>query len=411
MKCSCRFCGKELKYEFVNLGMLPLANSYVLKDKAEEPEVFFPLHPLVCDNCFLVQLPVLKKPESIFSYYDYFSSYSRDWLFHSEQYVEMIQKRLNLGKESLVIEVASNDGYLLQYFVKKGIPWLGIEPAANVAEVAKEKGIETIIAFFGKEEAENITNKRGKADLLIANNVFAHVPDINSFVEGIKLTLKDTGIVTIEFPNLSNLIKYHQFDTIYHEHFSYLSFTTAKKILEAHGLKVFDVEELATHGGSVRIYACLSKNKELEVSEAVPLLLQKEESLTSIETYIGFSREVQLTKKNILKELIKLKEKDVHIIAYGAAAKGNTLLNYCGISTDFVDYAVDINPNKQDKLLPGTHIPIFGEKKIRETRPDYIIILPWNIKEEIMKQLEYVQEWGAQFIVLIPEIEYFDRAI
>lgn len=375
-------------------------------------EPFFPLHTYLCDNCFLVQLEEYVAPEDIFSEYAYFSSYSDAWLRHAKNYVEMITDRLRLSEKSLVVEVASNDGYLLQYFVQKGIPVLGVEPAANVAEVAVKKGIPTIVKFFGLDTAHELANQQKHTDLLIGNNVLAQVPDLNGFVESMKILLKPSGVITMEFPHLMKLIDGNQFDTIYHEHFSYFSFITVEKVFAAHDLTIFDVEELPTHGGSLRIYARHTEDKSKPVTQLVNKLRAREisEGFANLEKYFSFAEKVRETKRNLLSFLINLKRNGKSIVGYGAPGKGNTLLNYCGIRTDFLDYTVDRNPYKQGKFLPGTHIPIFHPDKIKETKPNYVLILPWNIKEEVMNQLSYINEWGGRFVVLVPEVKVYDAS-
>jgi SAM-dependent methyltransferase len=407
----CRFCDKPLQHTFVDLGMQPLCESYVSQDHLNKMEPFYPLHAYVCDNCFLVQLEEYVAPAEIFSEYAYFSSFSDAWLTHAKNYVEMITQKLGLNKNSLVMEIASNDGYLLQYFVQKRIPVIGIEPAANIAEVAIKKGVNTLVMFFDKRTAAELASKQ-KADLIIGNNVLAQVPEINGFVEGIKTVLKPSGVITIEVPHLRNLIAENQFDTIYHEHFSYFSFIALEKIFAEHGLTIYDVDEIPTHGGSLRIYACHAEDKSKPVTTSVKKLKQSEvtEGFEDISKYISFAENVKETKRSLLFSLINLKRKRKTIVGYGAPGKGNTLLNYCGIRTDFVDYTVDRNPYKQGKFLPGTHIPIYGPEKIKMSKPDYVLILPWNIKEEIMKQLSYISEWGGRFIVPIPEVTIYDAS-
>jgi SAM-dependent methyltransferase len=398
-----------LKHTFVDLGMQPLCESYVGFNQLNRMEPFFPLHTYVCDNCFLVQLEEYVAPKEIFSEYAYFSSYSDSWLKHAENYVEMITNKLGLTEKSLVLEVASNDGYLLQYFVKKGIPVLGIEPAANVAEVAIKKGVKTLVKFFELDTARELANEKRYADLIIGNNVLAQVPDLNAFVESTKIVLKPSGVITMEFPHLMRLMSGNQFDTIYHEHFSYFSFISVEKIFAAHDLTIYDVEELSTHGGSLRIYACHVDDKSKPVTAFVNKLRELEisEGFADLQKYFSFAEKVKETKRNFLYFLIKLKQNGKSIVGYGAPGKGNTLLNYCGIRTDFLDYTVDRNTYKQGKYLPGTHIPIFPPEKIQETKPDYVLILPWNIKEEIMAQLSYIGKWRGKFIVPIPEVKVY----
>ena len=404
---SCRFCGASLYRTFADLGMSPLCESYVSAEQLNHMEPFYPLHVYVCDQCFLVQLLEYVSPEHIFSDYAYFSSYSDSWLQHAKMYTEMAIERFQLNRRSLVMEVASNDGYLLQYFVERDIPVLGIEPAANVAEVAKKKGIPTVVKFFGERTACELSAEGQKADLLLGNNVLAHVPNINDFVKGMKILLKPQGIITMEFPHLMRLMEENQFDTIYHEHFSYLSFLTVKKIFTTHGLTLFDVEEIPTHGGSLRIYARHSEDSTNPIGARVTELLVKEEAggFSCIDHYSSFSEQVKETKRKLLDFLITTKRQGKSIAGYGAPGKGNTLLNYCGIRTDFLDYVVDRSPYKQGKFLPGTHIPIYHPEKLKETKPDYVLILPWNLKNEIREQVSYIREWGGRFVVPIPEIQ------
>ncbi|MBI2432382.1 MAG: class I SAM-dependent methyltransferase [Candidatus Hydrogenedentes bacterium] len=407
---ACRFCGAPLHHTFVDLGMSPLCESFVPADRINDMEPFYPLHVWVCDQCLLVQLQEYVAPENIFTDYAYFSSYSDSWLHHAKRYTDLMAERFKLGAGSQVVEIASNDGYLLQYFVEKGIPVLGVEPAANVAEKAIEKGIPTEVRFFGVETAQLLAGQGKQADLLLGNNVLAHVPDINDFVAGMKLLLKPSGLITMEFPHLARLMEGNQYDTIYHEHFSYLSFTVVEKIFAAHGLALFDVEELKSHGGSLRIYAChAGGSPHLPARNAVAALLQREaeEGFASLAHYQSFGPKVIATKHKLLEFLIQEKRAGRQIAGYGAPGKGNTLLNYCGIRTDFLDYTVDRNPFKHGRFCPGTHIPIYPVEKIRETKPDLLLILPWNLKEEIMKQMAYIREWGGRFIVPIPEVNVY----
>jgi len=389
--------------------MSPLCESYLTAEQLNQGEMFYPLHVYVCGSCFLVQLQEYVRPEGIFIDYAYFSSYSDSWLQHAKTYTDMIAARLNLGVHSQVVELASNDGYLLQYFVKKRIPALGVEPAANVAEAAVQKGVPTIVKFFGAETARDLAADNCTADLLIGNNVLAQVPDLNDFVAGMKILLKSSGVITMEFPHLMRLINENQFDTIYHEHFSYFSFATVERIFAAHRLTIFDVEELSTHGGSLRIYARHSDAADKPVTSRVGDVKAVEEAagLSRVETYLSFPRKVEETKHKLLEFLVKAKRNSQSIVGYGAPGKGNTLLNYCGIRTDFIDYTVDRNPYKQGKFLPGTHIAICHPDKIRETKPDYILILPWNLKDEIIEQMNYVRTWSGQFIVPIPEVTVY----
>lgn len=407
MGSNCRFCGTPLTQTFVDLGMSPLANSYVTPENLSSAEKFYPLHAYVCSNCHLVQLEEFESPAHIFGDYAYFSSFSDSWLKHCESYAEQAIENLSLDQDSNVVEIASNDGYLLQYFHREQIPVLGIEPAANVAEVAREKGINTRVCFFGEEEARKVVEEEAGADLLIANNVLAHVPDINDFVAGMKVILKPTGVITIEFPHLLNLINFNQFDTIYHEHFSYLSLLTVEKIMAKHGLRVFDVDQLKTHGGSLRIYACHQEDHSKEQTEKVTLVRQLEldKGLDQMSVYSEFSEQAKETKRKVLDFVIEAKRQSKKIVAYGAPAKGNTLLNYCGIRSDFIDFTVDRSTYKQGLYLPGTHIPIFAPEKVKEAKPDYLLILPWNLQDEIMSQMSFIKEWGGKFVVPIPQLE------
>lgn len=406
-KGCCRFCGAPLTHTFVDLGMSPLCESYVSAEQLHQMEPFFPLHVFVCEQCFLVQLEEFVCPEDIFTEYAYFSSYSDSWLQHARNYTDLMVQRFQLNRTSQVVEVASNDGYLLQYFLEKGMPILGIEPARNVAKVAIDRGIPTIVEFFGTKSASRLADEGKCADLLIGNNVLAQVPNLNDFVEGMRILLKPQGVITMEFPHLMCLVAGNQFDTIYHEHFSYFSLITAEKIFAAHGLTLFDVEELSTHGGSLRVYARHEDDGSKPVSARLLQLRRREEEagVGQMGYYEAFSERVKETKRGLLDFMIQVKRAGKRIAGYGAPGKGNTLLNYCGIRTDFVDYAVDRNPYKQGKFLPGTHIPIFSPDKIKETRPDYVLILPWNLKGEIKEQMAYIRDWGGQFVVPIPQVE------
>lgn len=403
----CRFCGTPLKHTFADLGMSPLANSYVAPEKANAMEAFYPLHALVCTKCWLVQLQMYQTGEEIFSDYAYFSSYSDSWLAHAKAYTEKMRSRINLKASSQVIEIASNDGYLLQYFKEAGIPVLGVEPAKNVAEVAISKGIPSVIKFFGAATARELVDQGIRADLLLGNNVLAHVPALNDFVNGMKILLKPSGVITMEFPHLQRLIDECQFDTIYHEHFSYFSFITVEQVFAKHGLTLFDVEELPTHGGSLRIYSRHSEDDTKPVSGTVTALRDREKQLgyTSLDLYNSFASKVMATKRDILEFLVRAKRAGKTIVGYGAPAKGNTLLNYCGIRNDMIAYTVDRSPHKQGHYLPGTRIPIHGPEKIRETKPDYVMILPWNLKNEIIEQMSCIREWGGKFVVMIPEVK------
>lgn len=403
----CRFCGTELVHTFVDLGMTPLSNSFLNREQLNRMEPFYPLHARVCERCFLVQIEEFESPEHIFNDYAYFSSYSQSWLDHARDYTEQMIERFHLNRRSQVVEIASNDGYLLQYFLAREIPVLGIEPAANVAKVAEERGIKTTVRFFGVQTARELVSEGMQADLLLGNNVLAHVPQLNDFVAGLKILLKPGGVITMEFPHLMRLIAEHQFDTIYHEHFSYLSFLTVEEVFAAHGLTLFDVEELPTHGGSLRIFARHSEETDREITVRVYDLRTREleAGVRSLSTYLLFGEKVLETKLELLSFMLEAKREGKSIVGYGAPAKGNTLLNYCGIGRDFLDYTVDLSPHKQNRFLPGTHIPIYSPDKIMETRPDYVLILPWNLRKEIMEQMRHVREWGCRFVIPIPVVE------
>ena len=405
----CRFCGAGLEHTFVDLGMSPLCESILRADQLNQMEPFYPLHVYVCGECFLVQLQEYVSPETIFSDYAYFSSYSDSWLAHAKNYADKMVRLFELNRKSLVVELASNDGYLLQNFLNLSIPALGIEPAANVAQVAVSKGVPTLVRFFGREMASELAADGKLADLLLGNNVLAQVPDLNSFVAGMKILLKPRGVITMEFPHLLRLMQENQFDTIYHEHFSYFSLWTAEKIFAAHGLVLFDVEELSTHGGSLRIYVRHAGDTSKPVSSRVEDLRARELAggVNSLETYATFDEQVKETKRGLLDFLIRARREDKRVAGYGAPGKGNTLLNYCGIRTDFLEYTVDRNPHKHGKFLPGTHIPVYPPERISETHPDYVLILPWNLKEEIMEQNAYVREWNGRFVVPIPEVKVY----
>lgn len=405
----CRFCANELTHSFVDLGMSPLCESYLSADQVNQGEIFYPLHVYVCDECFLVQLQQYVSAASIFEEYAYFSSYSDTWLAHARNYTEEMIERFGLGKASHVVELASNDGYLLQYFVGRGVPVLGIEPAANVAKAAVEKGVPTLVKFFSGSLAAELAAEGKRADLLLGNNVLAQVPDLNSFVAGMKILLKPRGVITMEFPHLLRLISENQFDTIYHEHFSYFSFFTVEKIFAAHGMRIFDVDDIPTHGGSLRIYACHAEDGSKPVTARVEDLRSREEAagISRLDLYSSFTEQVKETKRALLEFLIGAKRNGMSIAGYGAPGKGNTLLNYCGVRTDFLDYTVDRNPYKHGKFLPGTHIPIHPPDRIRQTKPDYLLILPWNLRQEIMQQNAFVREWGGKFVVPIPRVKIF----
>jgi SAM-dependent methyltransferase len=410
MTITCRFCSEALDYVFCDLGMSPLANAYLDADQLHQAESFYPLRAFVCSQCYLVQLEEFESPEKIFGDYAYFSSYSDSWLEHCRRYTIEMKNRLNLDKNSQVIELASNDGYLLQYFKEAGIPVLGIEPAANVAAVAIDRGIDTLVEFFGVETATQMSANGHLADLLLGNNVLAHVPDLNDFVAGMRLVLKPHGVITMEFPHLLRLMQYNQFDTIYHEHFSYFSLHSVERVFSRHGLAIFDVDELPTHGGSLRIYAQhADAAAERPRQDGVTALIDTERAagLTQLATYGEFATRVQHAKCDLLDFLISAKREGKQVVGYGAPAKGNTLLNFCGIGRDFLDYTVDRSPAKQGRYLPGTHIPICSPDQLASTRPDYILILPWNIKDEIIERAQFVREWGAKFITPIPKVEVF----
>lgn len=406
---NCRHCKKPVTHVFCDLQTCPPSNAMVKHEALLQPETYFPLKTFVCSNCWLVQVDELEKAEAIFnSEYTYFSSFSTSWLQHAKKYTDEMASRFDLNQNSLVVEIASNDGYLLQYFKEKNIPVLGVEPTSNTAAVALEKGIESIVDFFGTELAQN--QLKGKADLILGNNVLAHVPDINDFVKGVKTALKPNGINTFEFPHLCKLVTENQFDTIYHEHFSYLSLTAVKTIFEAQGLTIFDVQELPTHGGSLRIFTKHTDCTLHEVQTSVQELLNKEKDLgvNSIEYYQGFQAKVDAIKYALWDFLIACKKEGKKVIGYGAAAKGNTLLNYAGVKgNDLIEFVVDASPFKQGKYLPGSRIPVVGKEQIEFLKPDYIIIFPWNLKTEIASQLEYCKTWGAQFVVFVPELKVF----
>jgi SAM-dependent methyltransferase len=389
--------------------MSPLCQTHVAPDQLRDMEPFYPLHAYVCDECFLVQLQEFVAPEQIFGEYAYFSSYSTSWVDHARRYCDMAAARFYLTASSKVVEIASNDGYLLQHFVAKGMQVLGIEPAANVAEVAVKKGVPTEVCFFGRASAATIASKHGRADLLLGNNVLAHVPNLNDFVGGMKVLLAPGGVITMEFPHLQRLIAENQFDTIYHEHFSYFSFVAVQRVFQHHGLLIFDVDELPTHGGSLRIFARHEEDTSHAVNESVRALRQREvdEGFLDFSAYRGFGDRVAETKRKLLAFLIDAKKQGKKIVGYGAPGKGNTLLNYCGIRTDFLDFTVDANPYKQGKYTPGTRIPILQPERLRDARPDFVLILPWNLKNEISEQARYIREWGGRFVVPIPEVTVF----
>jgi SAM-dependent methyltransferase len=398
----CRSCGSELHHVFADLGSSPLANSNLRREDLTKPEPFYPLTVYACSNCFLVQVPESASPEEIFSDYVYFSSTSESWLLHAKAYVESITERLGLGSSSQVVELASNDGYLLQYFVERGVPVLGVEPAANVAETAIERGIPTRVVFFGAATAQALREEGIAADLVLGNNVLAHVPGLNDFVEGVRILLKPEGTATFEFPHLLQLIEHTEFDTIYHEHFSYFSLLAVQKVFAAHNLEVVDVEELRSHGGSLRLYVRHQGVEQPGRRVAELLARERAAGLDRIETYGAFEQQVRATKRDLLEFLIGVRREGAHVVGYGAPAKGNTLLNYCGIRGDLVDYVVDLSPHKQGLYLPGTRLPIYSPERIAETKPDYVLILPWNLRDEIVKQMAHVRDWGGRFVTPIP---------
>lgn len=407
---NCRFCQNKLTHQFLDLGFSPPSNSFLKLEQLNQPEVFYPLKIMVCEKCYLVQIDEFASHEDIFNNdYVYFSSFSKSWLNHAEKYTEMMIERFNFDEKSQVIEIASNDGYLLQYFQQKGISVLGIEPTSNTAAVAKEKGIDSIVDFFGVRLATKLSEQGTKADLLLGNNVLAHVPDIRDFVGGLKILLNNNGIITFEFPHLMQMIDKNQFDTVYHEHFSYLSLTTVRQIFNEFGLDIFDVEELPTHGGSLRIFGKHIENKSISNFDSVEAMLKKENlfGLTKTETYQNYQEASEKVKNDFLLFLLNAKNQGKKVVAYGAAAKGVTLLNFCGVRKDLIHFVVDASPHKQSKFLPGIHIPVVNEDKIRNNKPDYVVILPWNLKDEISAQLDYVRSWDAKFVIAVPTIEVF----
>jgi len=401
---ACRACGKALEHVFADLGSSPLSNSYLNAEDLDKMEPVYPLKAYVCESCFLVQLEAFETPQKLFQEYAYFSSYSESWLRHSRQYAEMAISRFGLGCNSLVVEVASNDGYLLQFFRQAGIPVLGIEPAQNLAKAAEGLGIPTVVEFLGGQTGASIAHRGHAADLLVANNVLAHVPDLNDFIAGLATLLKPRGVLTLEFPHLRRLIEGSQFDTIYHEHFSYFSLLAASAALRRHGLEVFDVEEIDTHGGSLRVYAAHANCARQRMTRKPSLLIENERTagLDQLAAYSSFHSRMRAAKHALLKFMVEARDAGQTIVGYGAPAKGNTLLNYCGIGTDFLEYTVDRNPYKQGRYLPGTHIPVFAPEHISDTKPDYVLILPWNIRDEIVGQMSHIRGWGGRFVVPIP---------
>ena len=407
---KCRFCGNALGVSVADLGMSPVSNDNIKPEKLSAMEPFYPLHAYVCENCWLVQLEQFHAADELFSdEYAYFSSYSESWLDHAQRYSLKVIERFDINQDSLVVEIASNDGYLLKNFNEKGIPILGVEPCANVAKAAKEIGIPSLEKFFGVHTAEEMVADGVRADLLIGNNVLAHVPDLNDFVKGMKILLSPEGVITIEFPHLKKMMEFNQFDTIYREHFSYFSLVTVEKVFAEFGLVIFVVEQIPTHGGSLRIYARHDSDASKPVLEAVNNLRNEEieAGFKDAEIYTRFAEQVKETKRKLLSFLIDAKRQGKAVVGYGAPAKGNTLLNYCGIRNDFIDYTVDLSPHKQGLFLPGTHLPIFSPERIRETKPDYVLILPWNLKDEVMNQMAHIRVWGGQFVVPIPELKIY----
>ncbi|WP_332118828.1 class I SAM-dependent methyltransferase [Azorhizobium caulinodans] len=401
----CRFCNTPLGLSFVDLGSTPLANSYVPLDRADAPEPSYPLRASVCGECRLVQADAFVPAEDIFSHYAYFSSFSDSWVAHARRFAHMAMDRFGIGAQSLVVEVASNDGYLLRHFVEAGVPVLGIEPAANVAEAARAVGVRTEAVFFGAATGDDIKAREGGADLVVANNVLAHVPDINDFVEGFARVLKPEGVISIEFPHLLRLIEDVQFDTVYHEHFYYLSLLAVEKVMAAHGLRVFDVEEWPTHGGSLRVFACLKGASHVEQPGVAKVRADEAAAgLDRDEIYADFQRRVTPIREGLLAFLRQAKAEGKRVAAYGAAAKGNTLLNFSGVGTDLIDYVVDRNPHKQGHLLPGSHLPVHAPEKLAETKPDYVLILPWNIKDEVVASHAHVRDWGGRFVIAVPRL-------
>lgn len=408
-RTTCRFCGAPLTHSVVDLGAQPPCESIVSTERFNAAEAIYPLHAMVCSECLLVQLDTDIAPDSIYTEYAYFSSFSVSWLDHARRYVEMMAQRLQLDASKQVVELASNDGYLLQYFIQRGVPAYGIDPAANVAKAAEARGVPTVVAFFGVNTAQEMARQGRRADLIVANNVFGHIPDIADFVAGMKILLKDGGTITIEIPHFMRLMEFNQFDTIYHEHYCYHTLLSDTRIFAAHGLRLFDVQELPTHGGSMRMFVCHADDPR-ETGGSVEALMQIERArgLDKLETYVAFDEQVRETKRKLLSFLIEAKRAGKSIAGYGAPGKGNTLLNYCGIRQDFIDYVVDRNPYKQGKFLPGSRIPIYAPERINETKPDYVLILPWNIKEEVMQQMAHVRAWGGKFVVPIPQVCVMD---
>ena len=407
---ECRFCDELLEKIFLDLGETPLANSYLSDEEIDNNEESFPLKVLVCKKCYLVQLEEFKTPQNIFSNYAYFSSYSKSFLNHAKNYVDMMINRFQINQNNFVVEIASNDGYLLQYFKEKNIPLLGIEPAKNIAKNAEEKGIKTISKFFGEKFSIELIKEYKKADLIICNNVIAHVPKINDFVSGLKLLMSKTGILTIEFPHLMELVEHNQFDTIYHEHFSYLSFFVIKNILEKNGIKIFDVEKIHTHGGSLRVFCTHTENNDIIIKKSVDELLksEKEKGMMEMNFYENFSTKINSTVDQFLDFCNKAKKDNKKLIGYGAPAKANTLLNYCKIKNNLIEYVTDLSPHKQGLYLPGSHLPIKSPEEIKKSKPDFVIIFPWNLQDEIIKQIDFIREWGGKFVIPIPNLKIIE---
>jgi SAM-dependent methyltransferase len=407
MSGNCRFCAAALRHTFCDLGESPVSNAFLSAGQLGHPERFFPLHAYVCAECLLVQLEEFQAPKEIFSEYAYFSSYSDTWLRHAEKYAHAMIERFAIGPASRVVEIASNDGYLLQHFKRAGVPVFGIEPAANVARAAEARGIPTLVEFFGTQCARRLAVEGRQADLIAANNVLAHVPALNDFVEGLRILLAPAGIATLEFPHLLRLMQGNQFDTIYHEHFSYFSLMAAQRIFAAHGLEAFDVDELPTHGGSLRLYVRHNGKRARPVGKTVGkvLALERAAGLDRMESYVAFHDRASEIKRALLEFLTSARRAGKRIAAYGAAAKGNTLLNYCGVRADMIDFVADRSPHKQGRFLPGTHIPVRAPEHVRDARPDYLLILPWNLRDEVMEQNSFIREWGGKFVVPIPAVE------
>lgn len=405
---KCRFCSTPLQDVFLDLGTAPPSNAFLSAEALSAPEAWFPLKLYTCPHCLLVQVDEVQSRAQLFAPdYAYFSSYSRSWLAHAEHYVDTAVERLGLGADSLVVEIASNDGYLLQYVAARGIPCVGIEPTAGTAQIARERGIETIVEFFGQDFAQGFVAQRCHADLIVANNVLAHVPDLNDFVAGLAAMLAPLGVLTVEFPHLQQLVAHHQFDTVYHEHFSYFSLHTVRRVFAAHGLRVWDIEQLPTHGGSLRVWASLDTSAHPN-TDAVTALLDAEKTAGMLDMgyYLGFQAQADAVKNGLLRYLLEQRRTGRRVAGYGAAAKGNTLLNYAGVRGDLLPYVVDASPHKQGRFLPGSRIPVVAESRLRDERPEFVLILPWNLKQEITEQLIYIREWGGRFVTAVPQLEF-----